>query len=109
MRKDKLEYLNSKITSFTFSIKPVGTIFQKKVWMELMKIKYGKIGSYLGIANKLNTSPRAIGNACSKNPCLLVIPCHRIISISGNIGGFRLGINIKKELISMEMHKKYRL
>ena len=74
-----------------------------------MKIKYGQIGSYLGIANKLNTSPRAIGNACSKNPCLLVIPCHRIISISGNLGGFRLGITVKKNLITLENHNKYRL
>ena len=87
---------------FKYQVKLVGTKFEKKVWHEISKIKYGQTKTYRDIAKKLNSSPRAVGNACSKNKCLLIIPCHRIIKTNGNIGGYVLGENIKKYLIRLE-------
>ena len=45
---------------------------------------------------------RAIGNACSNNPILIIIPCHRIISSSGDLGGYKKGQTRKKELLKLE-------
>ncbi|MGB5277814.1 MAG: MGMT family protein [Gammaproteobacteria bacterium] len=64
-----------------------GTSFQKKVWSELKKIPPGKVITYGQLAQKLDTSARAVGNACRKNPIPLVIPCHRVVSSNG-IGGY---------------------
>ena len=45
---------------------------------------------------------RAIGNACSNNPILIIIPCHRIISTNGDLGGYKNGQGKKKELLKLE-------
>lgn len=45
---------------------------------------------------------RAVGNACARNPCPLIIPCHRVLATGGRLGGFSCGIDIKKELLSFE-------
>lgn len=83
-----------------------GTDFQKKVWHELLNIPLGETCTYGEIAKKLNSSPRAVGNACRKNPIQIVIPCHRVISAKG-IGGYAgetVGqqINIKSWLLNHE-------
>ena len=105
-KKQILEYLNQKRTSFSFEIHPEGTKFQKQVWKKISLIRYGKTSSYSDIAKKINNSPRAVGNACGANPCLLVIPCHRVISKSGNTGGFSSfgGIVQKERLLSLEIN-----
>ena len=77
-----------------------------QVWNEISKIKYGQTITYNDIAKKLSSSPRAIGNACSKNKCLFLIPCHRIICANGSTGGYVLGENIKEYLIKLEKNAK---
>jgi methylated-DNA-[protein]-cysteine S-methyltransferase len=64
-----------------------GTAFQKKVWQILSSIKPGQTRTYGDIARQLDTSPRAVGNACRRNPVPIFIPCHRVVSASGR-GGF---------------------
>lgn len=64
-----------------------GTAFQKKVWKHLQTIPVGKTQSYGDIAKALNSSARAVGNACRANPLPLIIPCHRVVSKAG-LGGF---------------------
>ena len=66
---------------------PQGTAFQKAVWQELMKIPGGEVRTYKDIALKLGSSPRAVGNACRQNPIPILIPCHRVVSVSGP-GGY---------------------
>jgi len=66
---------------------PRGTSFQKSVWNELCKIPLGETRTYGEIAKKLNSSARAVGNACRKNPIAIIIPCHRVVSATG-IGGY---------------------
>ena len=99
---DLNKYLSKKVISFKYKVRQEGTFFQKLVWKEITKIKYGQTTTYNKIAKNINTSPRAIGNACSKNKCLFIIPCHRVICSNGNIGGYVLGKKIKKYLINME-------
>ena len=64
-----------------------GTPFQIKVWNELNQIPQGKVMTYGELAHRLGTSARAVGNACRKNPIPLLIPCHRVVSVSG-LGGY---------------------
>jgi methylated-DNA-[protein]-cysteine S-methyltransferase len=66
---------------------PDGTAFQKCVWNELCKIPLGETRTYGDIAKRLNTSARAVGNACRKNPIAIIVPCHRVVSATG-IGGY---------------------
>ena len=96
------DYFSKRAISFKYKIKQEGTDFQKLVWKEITKIKYGQTTTYNKIAKNINTSPRAVGNACSKNQCLFIVPCHRVICSDGNIGGYVLGEKIKKYLINME-------
>ena len=95
-------YLENKIKSLNFACLPEGSRFQKTVWYEIKKIGYGKKRSYLEISKKIKTSPRAVGNACSTNPCLFFIPCHRVICNNGSIGGYIMGTRIKKQLLINE-------
>ena len=99
-------YFLKESFSFRYQLKPIGTEFEKKVWHEISKIKYGQTITYNDIAKKLSSSPRAIGNACSKNKCLFLIPCHRIICANGSTGGYVLGENIKEYLIKLEKNAK---
>lgn len=80
-----------------------GTPFQKKVWLETRKIPYGKTRSYKSLAKKLNhRGYRSIGQALSRNPLLIVIPCHRVLSSDGSLGGFTGGLELKKFLLGLE-------
>jgi O-6-methylguanine DNA methyltransferase len=101
------EYLSGNRTVFNIDIKFEGSIFQKRVWKQLSLIPYGKTISYLTLSNILNTSPRAIGNACGKNSLLIIIPCHRVISVKGKLTGFSAlgGIKTKEKLLQIEATK----
>ncbi len=63
------------------------TVFQRRVLQEIARIPFGEVRKYGEIAHKLNTSPRAVGNACRRNPIPLIIPCHRVVAANG-IGGY---------------------
>jgi methylated-DNA-[protein]-cysteine S-methyltransferase len=78
--------------------------FTRKVLGELRKIPYGKLRSYLWIGKKLGypMAARAVGQAVKKNPIPIIIPCHRVIRDDGSLGGFSLGIEIKKRLLMLE-------
>lgn len=99
-------YFSKNIKEFNLKIKPEGTIFQKKVWNTLLEIPYGKTASYEDIAIKVGgiKYSRAVGTAISKNPILIIIPCHRVIRKNGDLGGFSSGIDLKRELQTLEIY-----
>ena len=98
------EYFSGKRTIFNIKINPKGTDFQKLVWKALQKIPYGKTKSYSEIAAATGNknAQRAVGNACNKNPIMIIIPCHRVISKNGNTGGFAYGNSVKKKILELE-------
>ena len=76
-------------------------------WKYIKKINWGEKKSYGDISKKIfnENKPmgaRAIGNACSNNPILIVIPCHRVISSNGTIGGYKKSLSKKKKLLVLE-------
>ena len=66
---------------------PVGTTFQQRVWRALRAIPVGQTLSYGALAKKLNSSARAVGNACRANPLPVIVPCHRVVAKTG-LGGY---------------------
>ena len=98
------EYFSNKRKNFDIPILLKGTPFQKNVWQELRKIPHGNTSNYQEIANKINNknAQRAVGNACNKNPILIIIPCHRVIPKSAKLGGFAYNDKIKKFLLKLE-------
>ena len=82
------------------------TPFQCAVLNETMKIPYGTVDTYGSLALKIGFPRgfRAVGNALSKNPFPLLVPCHRIVRGDGKIGGFSAGggKKLKEKLLRME-------
>jgi methylated-DNA-[protein]-cysteine S-methyltransferase len=81
------DYFKDGSLEFSLPLHLRGTDFQIRVWQLLIMIKPGEVRSYGDIADKLHTSPRAVGNACRANPAPIIVPCHRVVSANG-IGGF---------------------
>lgn len=79
--------------------------FTRSVLMALQNIPYGQTATYQEIAKQVGSpdAARAVGNACRVNPYPLVIPCHRVISSDGSLGGFAYGTNLKEELLQHEI------
>lgn len=100
------KYFNNPNYKFNIDLELNGTPFQQKVWQALQKIPTGKLVTYGDLAKQLNTSPRAIGNACRSNPIPIIIPCHRVVAQNdlGGYSGKQHGkmMNIKKWLIQHE-------
>lgn len=82
----------------------LGTNFQKAVWSALQAIPSGQTRSYLDIAKAMGkpTAYRALANANGANQLALIVPCHRVINKSGQLGGYAGGINRKAWLINHE-------
>ena len=101
-KKQVIEYLKGNRKVFTFKLDPKGTLYQKKVWKELQKIPYGQSIYYSSIAEKIQSSPRAVGNACGANKCLLIIPCHRVISKNNDNSSTFSGLIDKNLILKLE-------
>jgi AraC family transcriptional regulator of adaptative response/methylated-DNA-[protein]-cysteine methyltransferase len=81
-----------------------GTDFQWRVWEALQRIPRGETRTYAQIARELGqpTAARAVARACATNQVSLVIPCHRVVRGDGELGGYRWGIERKRELLAAE-------
>lgn len=99
-------YFAGKLQNFAYPPSTSGTPFQQKVWQAIAAIPYGQVISYGDIARLIGSSPRAVGQACGRNPLPIIIPCHRVVS-AGGLGGFSLSnqdfeLNIKRWLLTHE-------
>ena len=99
-------YMSDPQQAFEFEACPSGTEFQHRVWQALCEIPVGSTVTYGELAEGLDSSARAVGNACRDNPIPLLVPCHRVVAANG-IGGFmgqRQGdeVSIKQALLQHE-------
>jgi AraC family transcriptional regulator of adaptative response/methylated-DNA-[protein]-cysteine methyltransferase len=85
-----------------------GTAFQCRVWEELLRIPYGTTRTYGEIARAVGQpgAARAVGTACGSNPVPLIIPCHRVVRGSGQLGGYGLGLPRKLALLELEQSRR---
>ena len=97
-------YFAGQRREFSLPLAPQGTDFMQTVWQALCQIPYGTTASYKDIAIAINNpkAMRAVGQANSKNPIPIFIPCHRIIASHGKPGGYSGGLEIKVFLIALE-------
>lgn len=84
-----------------------GTAFQFKVWEALLRIPMGELSTYSGIAQTLQQpkASRAVGSAVGDNPVAFLIPCHRVIRSTGEIGQYHWGATRKTAIIGWEAAK----
>lgn len=97
-------YFDKRLIDFDLALAPAATPFQSQVRAAMQAIPYGETLSYGAVAKSLNGSPRAVGQACGKNPVPIVVPCHRILAANGRIGGFSGGDGVptKRMLLAHE-------
>ncbi|MCQ2228606.1 MAG: methylated-DNA--[protein]-cysteine S-methyltransferase [Bacteroidales bacterium] len=99
------EYFKGERRTFDVKLEVSGTEFQKRCWAALQTIGYGEQISYKEEARRIGNikAMRAVGQANNRNPIAIIIPCHRVISANGDIGGYAGGVEIKKRLLSIEL------
>jgi methylated-DNA-[protein]-cysteine S-methyltransferase len=98
-------YFNGDKVHFTCTLDiSKHTKFEKDVWEATQNIPYGETTSYLEIARRVGKplGPRAVGQALGRNPIPIVIPCHRVLTHDGKIGGFGGGLEMKRYLLDLE-------
>lgn len=81
-----------------------GTAFQERVWSALTTIPLGRTMTYTELANAIGipTAVRAVASACAANEIAMAIPCHRVIRASGELAGYRWGIERKSTILARE-------
>lgn len=79
------------------------TEFQRKVYLELLNVPEGETISYGELARRIGCrSAQAVGQALHRNPFAPEVPCHRVISSDGSLGGYALGLEKKAEILRKE-------
>ena len=105
------KFLAGKGTDFSplMSVAVAGDSVYARIYRAVSLIPYGETRTYGEVAEAVGTHPRVVGNAMSRNPTPLIVPCHRVVGADG-LGGFSPDIAIKKELLALEkkMVKKRR-
>lgn len=98
------EYFAATRRAFDLPLAPLGTDFQRTVWLALAGIAYGETVSYAQLAQRVGkpTAMRAVGAANGRNPLPIVLPCHRVIGADGSLTGFGGGLPTKQFLLELE-------
>jgi AraC family transcriptional regulator, regulatory protein of adaptative response / methylated-DNA-[protein]-cysteine methyltransferase len=101
-----LAVFNNKAEAIKLHLK--GTDFQLKVWHALLKIPLGNLSTYGSLAGSIQkpSASRAVGTVIGSNPVAFIIPCHRVIQATGNLGGYMWGTTRKTAIIGWEAAQK---
>jgi methylated-DNA-[protein]-cysteine S-methyltransferase len=97
-------YFEGESAGFDLEMNLSGTAFQRRVWQELCRIPYAATISYAELARRIGQTgaSRAVGGANGRNPISIIVPCHRVISSDGGLGGYGGGLDRKRWLLEHE-------
>ena len=102
-------FAGEKMDIIGLPLAPAGSEFRQEVWKILCEIPYGKMITYGEIAHRIadkrkisRMSAQAVGGAVGHNPISIMIPCHRVIGVNGNLTGYGGGIDKKIKLLELE-------
>ncbi len=107
MARQFAAYFKGALKEFDYPVSLTGgTEFERKIWLSLLDIPYGQTRSYKWIAERAGRpgASRAAGQALSKNPLPIILPCHRVIESGGGPGGYSPSPDIKRRLLDMEYY-----
>ncbi len=98
------EYFAGTRRNFTVPLHLEGTEFQQQAWAVMCDIRYGRTMSYAQQAKAIGNpkAVRAVGSANGANPVPIIVPCHRVIASDGSLGGYALGLTMKRYLLALE-------
>jgi methylated-DNA-[protein]-cysteine S-methyltransferase len=99
------QYFRGQPMSFPDKLDLSGaTPFQRQVWETARLIPYSETRSYGWVAEQIKKplAARAVGQALGKNPLPIIVPCHRVLSGNGQLGGFTGGLDTKVQLLTLE-------
>ena len=98
------EYFAGTRRKFAVSLDLDGTEFQQQAWAAMCSIRYGSTLSYAQQAKAIGKpkAVRAVGSANGANPVPIIVPCHRVIASDGSLGGYALGLAMKRYLLALE-------
>jgi methylated-DNA-[protein]-cysteine S-methyltransferase len=102
--REQLEaYFDGDLETFDLPLAPAGTAYRRAVWQALREVPYGTVCSYRDIAARAGGSARSVGQANSRNPIPLIIPCHRVVATT-HLGGYSGGDGLptKRWLLNLE-------
>jgi AraC family transcriptional regulator of adaptative response/methylated-DNA-[protein]-cysteine methyltransferase len=102
-----LRHLEDPRITLDLPLDLTGSVFQRRVWDALRQIPLGETASYLDIARQLGQPKafRAVANACGANPLAVIVPCHRVLRQDGSLGGYRWGLERKRQLLDREAQR----
>ncbi len=98
------DYFAGRRKAFDLPLDLRGTPFQQSVWKALLELPFGATCTYREIAQRI-ASPRAIraaGTAIGRNPVSIIVPCHRVLGVSGDLSGYAGGLERKRFLLELE-------
>lgn len=97
-------YFNRKLVKFNVRLDPIGTAFQRNVWRELRRIRYGTTISYKDLSSRVGNpmAAQSVGRANGANPLPIIIPCHRVVGSDARLVGYAAGIKTKEFLLRLE-------
>lgn len=100
--RDSTKWTLREQKSLTVLVK--GTNFQIQVWRALLNVPFGGMTTYQSVAEMIGrpTATRAVGTAVGNNPIGYLIPCHRVLRASGELGGYRWGLERKTAILGWE-------
>ncbi|WP_380783235.1 methylated-DNA--[protein]-cysteine S-methyltransferase [Sphingomonas sp. R86520] len=84
-------YFAGRLTAFDLPLAPSPTERGAILRQGIIDVAYGATASYGALARAIRSSPRAIGQACARNPFPIVVPCHRILGAGGALGAYSAG------------------
>ncbi len=97
------EYFFEGRQIFEVALASQGTDFQRRVWLELQRVPYGSTTTYSELASRIAPgAARAVGRANATNPVAIIVPCHRVIGVSGALTGYAGGMDRKARLLQLE-------
>jgi len=98
-------YLAGERRPFDLPMEPApATDFQRRVWAACAQVPYGATATYAELAQTVGSpkGARAVGQALGANPLPVLVPCHRILSSDGTLGGYGGGLAMKRGLLTLE-------
>ncbi|MBC7223328.1 MAG: methylated-DNA--[protein]-cysteine S-methyltransferase [Anaerolineae bacterium] len=105
LRDRLVAYFQGEPVAFPDPLHPaLGTPFYRRVWEELRAVRRGQVVTYAELARRVGKprAARAVGQAMARNPCPVVVPCHRVVGSDRSLVGYGGGVELKARMLAME-------